>query len=127
MIAVHTQFRVIREIGAELDEERTEIAVNTVEIEMVDHTGGLHDPRIGHAIVVAAFLRAEHRCLLLRPADEHHPLLRGERGEVLMHDVVLPLALDEIDPRNALGHGEPLHRGDEPVGDLRQRRCRGDR
>src|SRR5664279_5497110 len=54
-------------------------------------------------------------------------LLRSARGEVLMHDVVLPLALDEIDPRNALGHGEPLHRGDEPVGESRQRRCRGDR
>ena len=94
---------------------------------MVYHTSGLHDPRIGDTVVVAAFLRPEYRCLLLRPADEHHPLLCGERGEVLMHDVVLPLALDEIDPRNALRLGEPLHRGDEPVGDLRQRRCRGDR
>jgi len=94
---------------------------------MVYHTGGLHDPRIGDTVGVPTFLRAEHQCLLLRPADEQHPFLCGERGEVLVHDVVLPLALDEIDPRNALGHGEPAHRSDEPIGDLRQRRCRGDR
>ena len=44
-----------------------------------------------------------------------------------MHDVVLALALREVDPRNTVGAGESVHRGAERVGDLRQRRGRGDR
>ena len=69
----------------------------------------------GHPVGVAALLGAEHRGLLLRPADEHHPLRRGEPLEVLMHDVVLALTLGEVHPRDALGLGEPVHRRGEPV------------
>jgi len=48
MIAVDAQLGVVREVGAEFQEEWPEIGVNTVEVEVVDHPGGLHDPRIGH-------------------------------------------------------------------------------
>ena len=44
-----------------------------------------------------------------------------------MHDVVLALPLAEVHPRNLLVVGEAVHRRDEPVGDLAQRRGRGDR
>lgn len=127
VVPVDAQLRVVREVGAELDEERTEIFIYAVKVEVVDHPGGVHDPRVGHTISVPTLLGPEQRGLLLRPADEHHPLLRGERGQLLVHDIVLALALHEVDPRDALGVGEPVHRRDEPVGDLGQRRSRGDR
>ena len=76
---------------------------------------------------VAAFLGAEQGRLLLRPPDEQHTLLGGEAGQVLVHDIVLALALGEVDPRNTAGAGEPAYRGAERVGDLGQRRGRGDR
>jgi hypothetical protein len=47
------------EVGAELDEERAEVFVHAVEVEMVDHPGRLHDPRVGTALAVATFLGTE--------------------------------------------------------------------
>jgi hypothetical protein len=44
-----------------------------------------------------------------------------------MHHLVLALTLDEVHPRHALSEGEPAHRGAERVGDLPQRRSRGNR
>ena len=46
-------------VGAELEEERAEIVVDAVEVEVVDHPGGGHDPRVGIAIGVAAASRCE--------------------------------------------------------------------
>jgi hypothetical protein len=127
VVPVDAQLRVVREIGGELQEERPEIAVHAIEVELVDDPGGLHDPRITHPVLVAAFLGAEHRVLLLRPPDEHHPLRGGEVPQTFLHHVVLALTLGEIDPLNALGLREPMHRPDEPVADGGQRRRRRDR
>ena len=127
LVAVDAQLGVVREVGAELQEERAEIGVDAIEVEVVDQPGGLHDPRVGITVGVAAFLGAEQGRLLLRPPDEHHPLLGGEALEVLVHHVVLALPLGEVDPRNTVDAGEPVHRSAERVGDLRQRRGRGDR
>ena len=33
---------------ADLQKERPEVVVETIEIEVIDHRGGLHDPGIGH-------------------------------------------------------------------------------
>jgi hypothetical protein len=126
-VAVEAQLGVVGEVGAELQEERAEVTVHDVEVEVVDHPSGLHDPRIGLAGRVAAALGAKQHGLLLRPADEQHPLLAGEPGEVFVHDVDLALALDEIHPRHPLVAGVAAHRGAERVGDLPQRCGRGDR
>ena len=130
VVAVDAQLGVVGEVGAELEEERPEVPVRAVHVEVVDQPGGLHDPRVGAAVAVAALLGPEQRGLLLRPADEQHPLGppgRLERGQVLMQDVVFALSFREVDPRDALIAGEPADRGSEPVGDLRQRRGGGDR
>jgi len=127
VVIVDAQLGVVREVGAELDEERTEVGVHTVEVEVVDQPCSPHDPRVGIAGGIAAFFRAEQRCLLLRPADEHHPLGCGERSEPIEHHVVLALAPAEIDPLDALIVGVAVHHRGEPIGDLRQRRGRGDR
>jgi hypothetical protein len=124
---VNAQPGIVREIGTELQEKRTEVGVHRVHVEVIDHTRGLHDPRISHTLGVAALLRPEHHSLLLSPPDGQHPLLGGETRQVLVHDVVLALTLDEVDPRHTLLTGEAAHRRAEAVTDRRQRRGRGDR
>ena len=126
-MAVEAQLGVVRKIGAELQEERAEVGVDGVDVELVDHPGGLHDPRIGLPVSVAAALGPEQVGFLLGPPDEQHPLLGGEPGEVFVHDVVLALALAEVHPGHLLIAGEAAHRRGERVGDLPQRRGRGDR
>jgi hypothetical protein len=130
LVSVHAELGVVGKVGAELQEERPELGVHRVDVEVVHHTGGLDDPRVGLAFRVTALLGAKQRCLLLRPPDEQHSLDaagRLEGGQVFPHHVVLALALDEIDPRHALLDGEAAHRDRERVGDLRQRRRRGHR
>jgi hypothetical protein len=94
---------------------------------VVDHPGGLHDPRIGVTLAVAAAFGAEQPGLLLRSPDEQHPFGAGEPGEVFMHDVVLALPLGEVHPRHLLLTGEAAHPGRERIGDLPQRGGRRDR
>ncbi|MGA9311686.1 MAG: hypothetical protein WBV74_15115 [Pseudonocardiaceae bacterium] len=126
-VAVETQLSVVGKIGAELQEKRTELSVHGIDVELVDHPGGLHDPRVGITVGVAAAFGAKQRCLFLRPPDEQHSLLPVEASQVLVHDVVFALALDEVHPRHLLVAGEPTHRGTERVGDLPQRRGGRDR
>src|SRR6478672_7753006 len=78
LVAVEAQHGVVGKVGAELQEERPEIGVHAVEVEVVDQPGGLHDPRIGIAVGVAAFLGAEQGGFLLCPPDEHDTLGGGE-------------------------------------------------
>ena len=130
MVAVEAQLGVEREVGAELHEERAEVVIDAIEVPLVDHAAGLDDPWVRGAVGVAAFLGAEHPGLLLRPADEQHPLAttrRGMRGEILVHHVVLALSLGEVHDRHPAAAGIPSHRGAESLGDRRQRRRRGDR
>jgi hypothetical protein len=74
LVAVETQLGVVGEIRAELQEERAEVVVDGIHVEVVDHPGGLHDPRVGVPVGVAAALGAKQPGLLLRPADEQNPL-----------------------------------------------------
>jgi hypothetical protein len=94
---------------------------------VVDHPGGLHDPRVGVPVGVAAALGAKQPGLLLRPADEQNPFLLIEAGQVGMHDIVLVLAFHEVHPRHLLVAGEAAHGGAERVGDLPQWGGGGDR
>jgi hypothetical protein len=130
VVTVEAEPGVVGEVGAELDEERAEVGVDAVEVEVVDHPGGLDDPRVGPARGVVPFLGPEQRRLLLGPADEDHALSapgRLEPGQVLMHHVVLVLVPGEVHPRDLLLAGETVDRGGEAVGNLAQRRGRGDR
>ena len=56
VVAVDAQLGVVRKVGAELQEERAEIVVVAVEVEVVDQPGGLDDPRIRITVGVATFL-----------------------------------------------------------------------
>jgi hypothetical protein len=71
--------------------------------------------------------RPEQCGLLLRPADEQHPLGSGEAGQELMSHIVLTLPLGEVHPRNLMVAGEGPHRGGERLADRCQRRRGGHR
>jgi hypothetical protein len=58
-MAVDAELGIVGKVGAELQEERPEVLIDAVEIVVVDHRGGFHDPRIGSAgVPAAATLRA---------------------------------------------------------------------
>jgi len=126
LVPIEAQLGVVREVGAELQEERAEVGVHAVDVELVDHPGARHDPRVGRAgDRVAPLLCPEHPGLLLRSPDEQHPFRAGEPGQVLGGDVVLALTLGELDQRHVLVPAEPVDRRDEALADrVHQRRGR---
>ena len=125
LMPVQTELARVGEVGAELHEERAEVAIDAVEVEVRDHGRGPHEPRVGlPGLRVPALLRAQDRRLLLRPADEDDPLVTGKARAVRRRDGLLALARMEGDQRNALGLDE---RGDgraKPLADGLHRRRR---
>src|SRR6202035_1613318 len=81
-MAVEVELGIERKVTAELEEERTEIVVDRVDVIVVHHRGGPYDPGIRlSALRVPALLGAEHGRLLLRLADEDHALVLAERAQ----------------------------------------------
>ena len=115
LVAVDAQLGVVGEVGAELEEERAEVLVDAVEVEVVDHGRGPHDPGILLAgLGVAALLGAEDGRLLLGLADEQTILRsRSKARPVLRGDIVLALALGEGDQGDLFLLDEAIDRGDE--------------
>jgi hypothetical protein len=73
-----TAVKVVGKVGAELQKKRTELGVHRIHVKVVDHACGLHDPRIGVTVGVAASLGAKQRGLLLHPPDEQHSSSRSK-------------------------------------------------
>jgi hypothetical protein len=83
-VAVETELGVIRKVGAELEEERAEVFVDAVEVKLVDHGRGAHDPGVGLARVgVLTLLSAKDGSLLLGLADEEDAFAALEACPVL--------------------------------------------
>jgi hypothetical protein len=70
LMPINTQPGIIRKIGTRLQEERTEVGIHRIHVEVIDHTRGLHNPRIRHTLGVTTLLRPEQHRLLLSPPDE---------------------------------------------------------
>ena len=118
LVAVDAQLGVVGKVGRELEEERAEISVDGVDVEVVDHRRAAHQPRVaGPGNRVAAFLGAVGQGLLLRPPDKQHPLGAGEAGQVLMGDVVFALPRGKVHQRHALLLDELVDRGHKRLGD----------
>ena len=114
LVAVDAELRVVREVGAELQEERPEVLVHAIEIVMVDHRRGFHDPWIGPAgAATTAPFRAHHPCLLLRLADIEHALAPAEAPQVLLRNIVFALALGKGNKINPFIRDELLDVADE--------------
>src|ERR1700737_2440812 len=94
---IKAQLGVVREVGAELQEERSEVAVQAVDVEVVHHRGGPHQPRISDTVLfITAPLGAENRRLLLRFPDEYHSLGFLELLSLLCCDGIFALTLVEL-------------------------------
>src|SRR5262249_15677172 len=91
---VEAELGIEWKVAAELQKEGAEIAVYGIDIVVVHHRRRAYDPRIGQPrLGAAALLGAEYRGLLLRIADEYHPFLFLELGQILFHYVDFALTL----------------------------------
>jgi hypothetical protein len=125
VIGIKAQLGGIGEVAAELDEERAEILIHAIEIEVVDLQRGPGQPQVlrpGRR--VAALLGTEHPGLLLGAADEQHPLPAGEVSQVPVRDRVLVLALAEGHQVQPPGRDEVMDVRHERLGDRRHQHRR---
>src|SRR5258708_31502938 len=107
-VAVQAELGIEREVGAELEEERAEVAVHRVDVIVVHHCGRLHDPGVWPAGRRApALLGTEHWRLLLSLADEHHPFVMPKVAQLLRHHLVLALASAELHERYLVLRSKP--------------------
>ena len=79
LVPVDAQLRVVREVRTELQEERPEVVVEHVEVEVVHHRRRVDQPRVDRPGRAPAALSALHPCLLLRLADVEHALATAVR------------------------------------------------
>jgi hypothetical protein len=93
-MTVDAKLGVVRKVGAELQKERSEVFVHTIEVVVIDHGRGFHDPRIARTgALTAATLGAHDTRFLLRLVDIEHALAFFELPQVRLCDDVLALAL----------------------------------
>jgi len=119
-VAVDAELGVVGKVGAELQEEGTKILVDAIEVVVIDHGGGFHDPWIGSAGAAAAAALGPHDPrLFLGLADIDHAFAFAEIPQVLLRNIVLALAFLERDKVNALGIDEFLDVADERLGHRR--------
>ena len=123
---VDVELGVIRKVGAELQEEGTEVFIDAVKVIVVDHRATFDEPGISLARLGAATaLGADDLRLLLRLADVKHALAPRKALQVLLRDIVLALPLLEAHQIDAVAINELLDAADERLGHRRHGRCRG--
>jgi hypothetical protein len=117
----------IREVGAHLDERRTEVVVPEVEVEAGDSPVGLGEGE-PHRAALPVLGCGEDVLVLLRHPDRGHAGAAGPglRGHVPAHHLDLPVVLAEPDDRDVVCLGELLDPAAERGADLLQDRRRGD-
>ena len=114
VVAVEADLGVVGKVGGELDEERAEVGVEAVEVEVVDHRGAADQPGKRRAgLGIAALLGPKRRGLLLRAADEQDPLGAVVAGKVALGDVVFALAGTEVDQWDVVVVDVAVDGGDE--------------
>jgi hypothetical protein len=110
-VAIDAKLGIERKVGAELQEERPEVTVYRIDVIVVHHGGGPHDPRVRlTGLWTPALLSAEHRGLLLRFADEDDPFFLAEVAQVLRHHRVFSLSFAERHQRHILAHHKLFQR-----------------
>src|SRR5262245_37938652 len=113
-MAVDAKLSVVGEVGAELEEERAKVVVDAIEVIMIDHGHGSHDPGILLTrLEIATLLGAKYGCLLLGLAHHNDPVSPDEARSVLLGDVVFTLALGKGDQGDLFPSDEAVDRGNE--------------
>jgi len=118
-MSVEAELGEVGKVGAELDEERSEILIDAVEVIGVDHGRGVSDPRDGASIREMLADGARDANLFLGDANEDHPLGLFEATEMLLENVVFALALLKANQRDIEVVDEVPNTDDECVGDIR--------
>src|SRR3954454_10768014 len=96
-VTVDAELGVVWKVRAEFQEERSELAVHAVEIEVVHHRRGPYQPWISRArLLTAAALGSEHGRLLLGFADEHHSFGLSELLSLFRSNLILALSFAEL-------------------------------
>src|SRR6266849_4093881 len=92
-VAVQAKLGIKRKVAAELEEERSEVPIDRINVIVVHHRTAPHDPRVRPTgFRTPAPLGAEHRGVFLGLADKHHPFLTGKAPQMLSHHGVLALS-----------------------------------
>ena len=103
LVAVEAELGGVGKVGAELQEERAKALVHAIEVKVVDHGRGAHEPGIGLLRArVPALLGPDHPGLFLGAPHEHNARGGGEARQVRRHHVVLRVAFLEGDQRDPL-------------------------
>ena len=98
-----TKLRIVGKIGTELDEERSKVLINTVEIVLVHHCRGLHNPGIAFVgFGIVSLFGPVDGALLLSFADENNALRFMEFRPALVCNIVLALSLLKTDHGNVM-------------------------
>src|SRR5882672_6059244 len=126
LVSIEAELAVAGEVRGELDEERSEVPVDAVEVVLIDHCGGLDEPGVGGTgLRVSAALGTNDSGLLLGLTDEEDSLVSRELIEIFLGDVFLPLAPAEGDEIDAFPLGKRLDVLDESLRDRSHQRRRG--
>ena len=113
---IEAELGAVGKVGADLDEERAKVLVHAVEIIEVDHGGAVIDPGNGSSIGAVLANGPGDPGLLLNHADKDHPFACLETPQMLLEDVILPLALLEANQRNGLFLEEIAQAENERIG-----------
>jgi hypothetical protein len=100
LVPVEAELERVRGVAAHLEEGRPPLRVEEVEVVVV-HVHRLAPEREVDVAGPLLLRRGPGPGPLLGDADHHHPGRCGEALPILLDDVVLALALPELDPRDA--------------------------
>ena len=68
-MTVQAQLGIKRKVTAELEEERTEVAISSVDVIVVHHRAAPHDPRVGAADTTPCIERSKDLAVLTKRLD----------------------------------------------------------
>ena len=115
LVPVEAELARVGKVGAELDEEGSEVFVHAVKIIVVYHGRGVVNPRDGAPALPEALADgARHASLLLGDADKEDTLPRFELPQPLVHDIVFAHPFLKADNRGRLSLHEVEHLAAKP-------------
>src|ERR1700732_629486 len=118
-MAVNAELGVVRKVRTELEEEGAEVAVQGIDVVVIDHGRRTHNPGIVlAALLVVPLLGAKDRRFLLRLADEGHAFSLAELSPVAGSDIVLALPFLKCNQRNSFRFSKRLDASDKLPRDL---------
>src|SRR5262245_6624743 len=121
---VEVELPVVGKVAAELQKERPEIAIDSIEVIVIHHRRRLHDPGIAlSCLCIPAFLGTKHGRLFLGLTHEDDPFLPLEFRQPLFRHFVLALSLSKLHHWNLVLLNETLDGLDELPAD-RSHQCR---